>query len=353
MPSSSPEIHLSSIDTGLEDRFPGFEALDDAALRRSRHALAAHLVRFFFAGEHQQSRNRQGRRQPRGLSLETQSDAPAGAGISGSSALMIATTAALARYTGRALTLEQIREIAQNVEAQLIGVPTGCQDYFPASYGGVSAIHLDPDGLHREAIALSPAQLESRAVLVYTGVPRQSGINNWEVFKAHIDGNRQGAAQLPADCRNRAGHGRGFAGEAWEDVERLLREEWRLRKTIAPGISTPFIDRLIRIAGRNGGRAAKVCASRRRRLRVFSCRSRSAGACFASAGESRRESSSLSQWRPKGLEVCSETATAGVSGGAPLAGVIGVSRSGPPPPPPPPPPDMDIASQPPRGEYRA
>ena len=55
-----------------------------------------------------------------GLSLETSSEAPAGAGISGSSALMIATTAALARYTGRALTLEQIREIAQNVEAQLI-----------------------------------------------------------------------------------------------------------------------------------------------------------------------------------------------------------------------------------------
>ncbi len=104
---------------------------------------------------------------------------------------MIATTAALARYTGRTLTLEQIREIAQNVEAQLIRVPTGCQDYYPALYGGVSAIHLDPDGLHREAIAVSAAELEARAVLVYTGVPRQSGINNWEVFKAHIDGNRR------------------------------------------------------------------------------------------------------------------------------------------------------------------
>ena len=42
---------------------------------------------------------------------------------------MIAATAALARYTGRAFTLERIREIAQNVEAQLIRVPTGCQDY--------------------------------------------------------------------------------------------------------------------------------------------------------------------------------------------------------------------------------
>ena len=42
-----------------------------------------------------------------GLTIETHSESPAGAGISGSSALMIATTAALARYTGRKLSLEE------------------------------------------------------------------------------------------------------------------------------------------------------------------------------------------------------------------------------------------------------
>jgi len=93
-PLGSPEIHLSSIDTGLEDRLSGFEALYQAAHRRPRHALAAHLLRFFYP---------QGTRPRGGLWLETESDAPAGAGISGSSALMIATTAVLARHTGRAL----------------------------------------------------------------------------------------------------------------------------------------------------------------------------------------------------------------------------------------------------------
>ena len=123
--------------------------------------------------------------------METDSESPAGAGISGSSALMIATTAALARFTGRNLTLEQMRVIAQNVEAQIIEVPTGCQDYYPALYGGVSAIHLDADGIHREAVPVAPEEIESRFVLAYTGVPRKSGINNWEVFKAHIDGDRR------------------------------------------------------------------------------------------------------------------------------------------------------------------
>ena len=260
--AASPEIHLSSIDTGLEDRFASFEAF--RAARRPRHALAAHLLRFFlqgrFGGEDRQNSNRLGRHQP-GLVLETTSEAPAGAGISGSSALMIATTAALARYTGRALTLEQIREIAQNVEAQLIGVPTGCQDYYPALYGGVSAIHLDADGLHREAIAVSAAELESRAVLIYTGAPRQSGINNWEVFKAHIDGDRRVSRNFSRIVEIAQAMAAALRAEAWDDVERLLREEWKLRKTNASGISTPLIDRLIRTAVRNGGRAAKVCGA--------------------------------------------------------------------------------------------
>ena len=46
-----------------------------------------------------------------GFTLETDSESPAGAGISGSSALMIATTAALARFTGRKLCLEEMRVI--------------------------------------------------------------------------------------------------------------------------------------------------------------------------------------------------------------------------------------------------
>ncbi len=271
-PAGSAEIHLSSVDTGLEDHFSGFEEF--SATAHPRHALAARLLRFFFNEGGDWPRRSvplqdgplqgglsQGRPSRGGFWLETRSEAPAGAGISGSSALMIATTAALARYTGRALGREQIREIAQNVEAQLIRVPTGCQDYYPALYGGVSAIHLDADGLHREAIAVPLVELEARAVLVYTGVPRQSGINNWAVFKAHIDGNRRVYNNFRRIVEIARGMVAGLRAEAWEDVERLLREEWKLRKTNAPGISTPFIDRLIRIAGRNGGRAAKVCGA--------------------------------------------------------------------------------------------
>src|SRR6202041_3202655 len=157
--------------------------------------------------------------------------------------LIIAATSALARFTERNLTLEQMRVIAQNVEAQVIGVPTGCQDYYPALYGGVSAIHLDADGIHREAVPVAPEEIESRFLLAYTGAPRQSGINNWEVFKSHINGDKnlfRNFEKIVAIARDMH---QAFLRQDWEDVARLLREEWKLRRTNAPGITTPLIDK--------------------------------------------------------------------------------------------------------------
>src|SRR5438067_2941464 len=249
-PSADQAIHFKSIDTGREDHFRNFDEFCRA--KATKHHLAEHLVRFFLP---------EGPRNGRGFTLETNSESPAGAGISGSSALMVATVAALAQYMGRTLDREQIRVISQNVEAQLIKVPTGCQDYYPALYGGANAIHLDVDGIHRQSIAVPPEDIESRFVLVYTGAPRQSGINNWEVFKAHINGEQHVHRNFERIAEiARSMHQALMRGD-WEEVGRLLREEWKLRRTNAPGITTPLIDKLIAVAAKNGGLGAKACGA--------------------------------------------------------------------------------------------
>ena len=244
-PLKGKRIHLRSVDTHKEEQFASFDELRRA--RRFRLPLAARLLQFFAPKE--------------GLLIETDSESPAGAGISGSSALMIATTAALARFTDRNLTLEQMRVIAQNVEAQIIQVPTGCQDYYPALYGGVSAIRLDADGIHREAVPVIPEEIESRFVLAYTGAPRQSGINNWEVFKAHIDGNKRVFRNFEKIAEIARAMHHSLSLSDWEEVAQLLREEWKFRRTNAPGITTPLIDKLVAVAAKNGGRAAKACGA--------------------------------------------------------------------------------------------
>jgi D-glycero-alpha-D-manno-heptose-7-phosphate kinase len=244
-PKAGKKIILRSADTGKSDMFSDLNALVNA--RKYNHALAAYLVRFF--------------RPTEGFEIETHSDSPAGAGISGSSALMIATTAALAEFTGRKLEKPAIREIAQNVEAQLINVPTGCQDYYPALYGGVSAIHLREDGIHREAIEVSADEVEKRFVLAYTGAPRKSGINNWEVFKSHIDGNKHVHKNFDRITEIAKGMHAAMKAADWKNVGSLLRDEWKLRRTNAPGITTPLIDKLIDTSRKNGGIAAKACGA--------------------------------------------------------------------------------------------
>ncbi len=244
-PLEGKRIELHSLDTERRDSFGSLAELNDA--QKPHHTLAAKAVRFF-APEG-------------GFRLETNSESPAGAGISGSSAMMIATCAALARLTKRELDLEALRVIAQNIEAQIIGVPTGCQDYYPALYGGVNAIHLNVDGIHRAPVPVAPEEIEMRFLLAYTGAPRQSGINNWEVFKAHINGERRVFRNFERIVALARDMNQAFLRHDWEDVARLIREEWKLRRTNVPGITTSKIDSLIEAARKNGGRAAKVCGA--------------------------------------------------------------------------------------------
>jgi D-glycero-alpha-D-manno-heptose-7-phosphate kinase len=244
-PNGGSEIHFKSSDTGREERYADFDELLRA--KSYQHPIGAWLTRAF--------------RPTSGFTLETHSESPAGAGISGSSALMIATTAALARLTGRKLDREEMRVLAQNVEAQIINVPTGCQDYYPALYGGVSAIHLREEGIRREALPVDAEDIERRFVLVYTGAPRQSGINNWEVFKAHIDGDKKVVRNFEQISLIAQQMHPALAAKQWDEVARLLREEWKLRKSNYKGISTPEIETLIKAAMKRGGVAAKVCGA--------------------------------------------------------------------------------------------
>jgi len=193
--------------------------------------------------------------------LITEGKSPAGAGIAGSSALAIAACGALAKFTGASMDEELMLQTAMNVECQTIKVPTGVQDYRPALYGGIAAIELRTDVIRRAPIAVEPRELEQRIVLAYTGAPRNSGTNNWEITKRHIDGDayifdcferiRDTAVALRSALERRD----------WDEVGRQIDKEWDNRKRLAPGVSTPAIDNLIARAKAAGATAAKVCGA--------------------------------------------------------------------------------------------
>jgi len=245
-PRQDSRIELRSRDLGVEESFASWDALRAAG--RYRLPALALAVRYFAPQT--------------GLTITTHSEAPAGAGISGSSALMIALATAMHRLNGGArLPLPKIREIAQNLETQVIRVPTGCQDYYPALYGGVNAIEMNESGVHRNPIAVDFEELNERAVLAYTGVPRNSGINNWEVMKAHLNGDRAVQKNFDRISAIAISMRRAMELADWNEAGRLLREEWSHRRKNAPGISTPLIDRLVEVTRKAGVKGAKVCGA--------------------------------------------------------------------------------------------
>ena len=235
-------IVLRSEDTGAT-----VEAADWKELRdEPRLRLLALIAHFFEA---------------RGVTLTTSSDSPAGAGIAGSSALNVAVCAGFAEWNRTHYEPEALLQIAMNVEAQTIAVPTGVQDYRPALYGGTAAIELGVDGVRRVALDIDARELRNRIVLCYTGEPRASGTNNWEITKKHLDGDRhvfdcfERIRDTAASMRERL-----TAGD-WTGVGLAIADEWQNRKRLAPGVTTPVIESLIGRARAAGADAAKVCGA--------------------------------------------------------------------------------------------
>jgi D-glycero-alpha-D-manno-heptose-7-phosphate kinase len=232
------------------DRKIAFEtelaAIEDL-VREERLELISKLVHFF--------------KPTTGFHLTANSEAPAGAGMGGSSALAIACIGALNRLVGNRYDERKFITIAANIETTVIRVPAGFQDYYPAQYGSTSCLHFRPDGIAREALRIDEKKLESRIVICYTGEPRLSGTNNWEIFKRHIDGDTE-LFELFDGIRDSAWRMRAaLLADDWNEVSETMRAGYPNRKRLTPGVTTPQMERLVEIALANGAEAAKVCGA--------------------------------------------------------------------------------------------
>ncbi|MFL6467420.1 MAG: GHMP kinase [Pyrinomonadaceae bacterium] len=196
-----------------------------------------------------------------GFNMITRSEAPAGAGLAGSSTLNIACIGALNELVGKRYSPDKFIQIAANIETQVIKVPAGFQDYYSAQYGSVASIHFAEDGIRREPLDVDIAVLQERIVVIYTGEPRNSGTNNWEITKRHIDGDRElfelfdGIRDTSLQLRE------ALLASDWDKVGDVLRHAHPQRKKLSPNITTPHMDYLIDIALANGAIAPKVCGA--------------------------------------------------------------------------------------------
>lgn len=241
------QIRLISRDQDITAEWPNWQAVDWS--KQPMLELICRLIRSF---------------EPDPVQITITSQAPAGSGLGGSSVIAIALTAALARWTDRQLSENELVEWAKSHETQAIKVPTGYQDYWAAVYGGLQAYQVNLVGqLERRSLGSAQFQkeLENHVMLVYAGKPHFSGANNWELFKQHIDGKTETVEFFEQLKQNAIAMEQAMTANDLTAVAKALNQDWQARRTMLPTMSTPEIDQLIDDSMAAGAISARVCGA--------------------------------------------------------------------------------------------
>jgi len=196
-----------------------------------------------------------------GLAVEILEQPPVGSGLGASSALAVAVARGCLALDRRRVPRQRLVATLRDLEARVLGAPTGVQDYLPALLGGVLAIHLEPGGERVERLDIPPRWVAERLVVVFSGISHLSGQVNWEVYRARVDGDRGVARALAAIAAAAADCRRALRARDERAVGRAVAAEWRARVRLAPPVTNPAVDALLAAGMAAGARAAKACGA--------------------------------------------------------------------------------------------
>lgn len=190
------------------------------------------------------------------------SESPHGGGLGASSAMAVAFIAAAEEAFDRPRTpVRQRVAMARDLEARLMGLPTGVQDHYPALLGGALEIRPLPGGEQVRRLSVDLPALAASLLVVFSGQSHFSAGKNWQIVRRRLDGEAEVTALFE-----------GIAGTAAElvpaleagDLPRvgeLMSREWSYRRRLAEGISTPMLEDLLRTAAGQGAWGGKACGA--------------------------------------------------------------------------------------------
>ncbi len=197
----------------------------------------------------------------RGADLWTHSDAPPGSGLGSSSTLVVAVIGALSAWLGRPLTGYEVAELAFRVERVDLGLAGGRQDQYAAAFGGFNFIEFQGDTTIVNPLRIRLdvlRELEYRLLLCYMGQTRQSA----SIIERQTESYRGGRARTVAALHQ-------LKLETLEmkkalllgDIDamgELLHQAWEQKKRLDEGISSTRVDRLYRMARKEGAIGGKM-----------------------------------------------------------------------------------------------
>lgn len=196
------------------------------------------------------------------LEIHLESGSPRGGGLGASSALVVAMIAAAEVLEGREpSTVEARCALARDLEAVLMGLPTGRQDHFPALLGGALEMRHAPGGERVRRLDVDLERLGDGLVVAYTGESHLSAATNWQVVRRRLEAERETVECFAGIAEVAMAVAPALEAGRFEEVGRLMAEEWRFRRRLAAEVSTPRIESLLEAAARAGAWGGKACGA--------------------------------------------------------------------------------------------
>lgn len=179
-----------------------------------------------------------------GVEISSMADIPAGTGLGSSSSFTVALLHLLYTYKGQYVSKYKLAKEACGVEIDKLGEPIGKQDQFAAAFGGLNYYEFQPSGfVNVEPIIMKPQSyqtLEKNILMFYLGgvhsasaILREQGQNVKTQDKAKV---QLRMCELTRTLKEE------LQKNNVDAMGELLHENWKLKKSLASGISNSLID---------------------------------------------------------------------------------------------------------------
>jgi len=195
-----------------------------------------------------------------GIELTSTADVPAGTGLGSSSSFSVGVLHSFYAFKGVFASKERLAREACEIEIEKLQEPIGKQDQYAAAFGGLSFIRFHSD----ERVTVEPVvldrdtlqHLQGNLLMFYLG-----GVRSTSSILREQSGNMTQAANFDLVAKM-TGLAERLRADLWakkfDDFGWILDQAWRLKRSVASGISNERIDSVYDRALKAGALGGKL-----------------------------------------------------------------------------------------------
>ncbi|MFH1957667.1 MAG: kinase [bacterium] len=195
-----------------------------------------------------------------GVEVHYDADLPARTGLGSSSTFTVGLLNSLYALEGRIISKMQLAGESIYIEQEMIKDKVGCQDQVASAYGGFNRITFERNGAFAvKPVAISANRLKilnKHLLLVFTGFARTASDVSSRVIR-NVEKKRKELAvmqQMVSDAVKILT----AKSSSILDFGKLLHENWKIKRSLAEGVSIPTADAIYTAARASGALGGKL-----------------------------------------------------------------------------------------------